>query len=376
MSLTNPNSVVTEERLSDFYQGILPYLGGMPDILANKFNKSDLYDINTEKTVGRWVDGRCLYQKVYTDSQYMPINIKSKVKEDKLGSGEKDSTLKALIPNVLGQVSNASASSVYASDAYLPWHAFDGNANDDWSCAKNDNDTWLQWTFDYPKYIKNFSIINTRSHGDRDIIPKVQLQGLNAYDEWEILYESEPNTTTFTITEAEIDSNKQDTLYFAVRFKQFRTNTNNLAYIGDFKVNGYDEIQYTFIQYTKTTDAPNSCIIGLDTDYSTTEKIVGTWIDGKPIYQKTISKTHQMKNNGAWRFDVPSNVDKFVDTTVNLILHIDNNDIAIIMKPYYESDSNYIMVNSDNLYIKRSILSENIYYTSEIITYQYTKTTD
>lgn len=28
MSLSNPTSVVTEERLSAFYQGILPYLGG------------------------------------------------------------------------------------------------------------------------------------------------------------------------------------------------------------------------------------------------------------------------------------------------------------------------------------------------------------
>ena len=41
------------------------------------------------------------------------------------------------------------------------------------------------------------------------------------------------------------------------------------------------------IQYTKTTDS--SIAIGSDTDYSTTEKIVGTWIDGKPLYQKTIS---------------------------------------------------------------------------------------
>ena len=43
---------------------------------------------------------------------------------------------------------------------------------------------------------------------------------------------------------------------------------------------------YVTIQYTKTTDQPIS--IGADTDYSTTEKVVGTWIDGKPVYQKTI----------------------------------------------------------------------------------------
>lgn len=41
------------------------------------------------------------------------------------------------------------------------------------------------------------------------------------------------------------------------------------------------------IQYTKTTDTATA--IGSANDYSTTEKIVGTWIDGKPLYQKTVT---------------------------------------------------------------------------------------
>lgn len=44
---------------------------------------------------------------------------------------------------------------------------------------------------------------------------------------------------------------------------------------------------YVTLRYTKTTDSAMS--IGAPNDYSTTEKIVGTWIDGKPLYQKTIS---------------------------------------------------------------------------------------
>lgn len=43
------------------------------------------------------------------------------------------------------------------------------------------------------------------------------------------------------------------------------------------------------LQYTKIADNPVS--IGNDTDYSTTEKIVGTWIDGKPVYQRTVTFT-------------------------------------------------------------------------------------
>lgn len=45
------------------------------------------------------------------------------------------------------------------------------------------------------------------------------------------------------------------------------------------------------LQYTKTTDAANSFKYASENDYSTTEKIVGTWIDGKPLYQKTLTGT-------------------------------------------------------------------------------------
>ena len=41
------------------------------------------------------------------------------------------------------------------------------------------------------------------------------------------------------------------------------------------------------LQYTKTTDTAGSFNPSTETDYSTNETVVGTWIDGKPIYQKT-----------------------------------------------------------------------------------------
>ena len=44
---------------------------------------------------------------------------------------------------------------------------------------------------------------------------------------------------------------------------------------------------YVTIQYCKTSDASNSYNYAGENDYSTNEKIVGTWIDGKPLYQKT-----------------------------------------------------------------------------------------
>lgn len=52
-----------------------------------------------------------------------------------------------------------------------------------------------------------------------------------------------------------------------------------------------DSIYTVTIRYTKTTDAANSFNYADENDYSTSEKIVGTWIDGKPIYQKTFTAT-------------------------------------------------------------------------------------
>lgn len=53
---------------------------------------------------------------------------------------------------------------------------------------------------------------------------------------------------------------------------------------------------YVTVKYTKTTDSANSFKYGDPNEYSTTEKIVGTWIDGKTLYQKTIN-TGALPNN-------------------------------------------------------------------------------
>jgi len=71
MPLTNPNKIVTEERLSEFYGQILPYMGGMPEVLANKFSKGDLYSTD-EKMIGQWIDGKPLYQKTVTTGGNVP----------------------------------------------------------------------------------------------------------------------------------------------------------------------------------------------------------------------------------------------------------------------------------------------------------------
>lgn len=199
MSLTNPNKVITEERLSEFYQGILPYLGGMPEALANKFNKSDLYSTD-EKIVGCWTDGKPVYQKVISSTS--PTS--DDVKYISVGTG-------------------ISVDKFISINAML----YDGAGN-------------------IP-----FSGVSAAEISFGATLTGIRVTAFNNIDG---VY---PNTVGIK--------------------------TNVSWWQGDPII--------VIVKYTKTTDAANSFKYGSETDYSTTEKIVGTWIDGKPLYQKTFTGT-------------------------------------------------------------------------------------
>lgn len=65
------------------------------------------------------------------------------------------------------------------------------------------------------------------------------------------------------------------------------------------------------LQYTKTTDTTSPVEYASPNDYSTSEKIVGTWIDGKPIYQKTVNCGTSI---GVINHNI-ANIDKVVDAS-------------------------------------------------------------
>lgn len=185
MSVQNPERVVTKQDLADFYGQILPYLGGMPEILANKFSKSDMYSTD-EKMIGQWIDGKPLYQKVIS----------------------------------FGALPNNTTKSVAHEISSIDFIA-------DYSCVASNGTVFMS----IPKSVP--------SEGNAGGI------GINC-----------------TKTNVEITTSIDRSSY---------TTT------------------YVTIKYTKTTDSAVS--IGNDTDYSTDEKIIGTWIDGRPIWQKTVSGT-------------------------------------------------------------------------------------
>ena len=65
---------------------------------------------------------------------------------------------------------------------------------------------------------------------------------------------------------------------------------NNIIYrpfpYGTQYTNG---IAYIFIKYTKSTDTASDYHMASPYEFSTNETLIGTWIDGSPVYQKTIT---------------------------------------------------------------------------------------
>lgn len=269
MSLTNPDKVVTEQRLSEFYGQILPYLGGMPEAVANKFSRSDIYN-TSERIVGQWVDGKPIYQKTFV------INTT-------ISNGTEIGT----IPNLeevidvfgFGQLPNTS------------------------------NNNWIPICY-----------------------AMVGGGGAEA-------------TTVYV-------DNSTKKLYFV----NSRTELN------------YIKSRFT-IRYTKTTDSATA--IGVDTDYSTDEKIVGTWIDGKPLYQKTISCGTLPNATTKLIAHTITNLDKII--TVNGFAHSTDSILSLPFTSTVSVGAN-ITCYVEGTNIKIITGSNRTVFTVSYVTLQYTKT--
>lgn len=93
------------------------------------------------------------------------------------------------------------------------------------------------------------------------------------------------------------DSNGTSTSNAILKINSFLKTTGEIyAYIGEDYQSTYaiNRIRIT-LRYTKTTDVAGSgnwTPLGKPTvHYSTEEQVIGTWIDGKPLYQKTVDQT-------------------------------------------------------------------------------------
>lgn len=150
-----------------------------------------------------------------------------------------------------------------------------------------------------------------------------------------------------------------------------RTGTDRSAFSG-----------YAIIQYTKTTDTAGSGYWATNGDraihYSTTEQVIGTWVDGKPLYEKTVyfgslSSGEQTVTMGLSNPNVIANI--FIRAQVPsgawCVLPMAYLDSTTTSR--YGAMADGYNANTDKVTIN---IGSSRSFTSGYITIQYTKTTD
>ena len=107
--------------------------------------------------------------------------------------------------------------------------------------------------------------------------------------------------------------------------------------------------------------------IKIDSDYSTDEQVIGTWIDGKPIYQKTVDLINPVTiSSTSW---VP--ISAFPVTNIDLVikavgLQKSGNDAALF----------WLNCGKGTSYLQFIVARDNSNAGARFITVQYTKITD
>lgn len=108
-------------------------------------------------------------------------------------------------------------------------------------------------------------------------------------------------------------------------------------------------------------------------DYSTSEKVVGSWIDGKPLYQKTVTGT--LEENNSW-YSVThnaTNVENVIDFTG--LAKKPNDDEWFRFNYFADANGGYILatISRQKIWLHNDSGKKNYTYA---ITFTYTKTTD
>ena len=322
MSLTNPNKLITEERLSDFYQQILPYLsrgveaGFTPvgTVIAVMGNSAPANYLACDGAVYNIVEYKEL--AAYFNSQFGSSNYFG-------GNG----TTTFAVPDLRGEFLRGTGTNSHTNQG---------------------------------------SGANVGVHQDAtDLLHWVR------YDENHYLGAKGNN-----ITENNVDSRHNGNLTVTGR-----------TYLNNSSTDNFDTDK-VFITARPTNTSVLYCIatkniyLNPSLDYSTDEKVVGTWIDGKPLYQKTVD-INRASTSGVEASTVTntSNVSKILffeyqtilkDTTTfnGLVIATSGSGISRVRGNIDIGVINLFHLCTIESWITNSSI-ENIY-----VTIQYTKTTD
>lgn len=226
------------------------------------------------------------------------------------------------------------------------------------------------WTDGKPLYEKTI-IADNLSSGDNTILHGISNLDVIASEKSVLWY----NNDSFVPLPAISTSSG-----WSSRTRDF-SSTSYVVEIGSAAASYADKC-YTTLQYTKTTDQAGS---GQWTPqgvpavhYSTDEKVIGTWIDGKTVYEKTITTTLPNISGSAMVthiVDISSlNTDKIIDYDC-IIYQIVNNETIFVKTTYITNANGHLKVNVNGTAGAINILTNANAYSNcdAVIKIRYTK---
>ena len=322
-----------------------------------------LYDMK-EKVIGKWINGKPLYQKVgEIDTSIV----------DKIVYQSKNPYV-SIIPSMnQDETDEIKITAAGNSENNPPYRAFDKSYTGYEVCwYHNASPTWVQVQFKIePKKINKIKIgqeISTPRFFKTYII-----QGSNDGTTYtDIATFVENYHSAGQIYEHTFD-NENSYSYYRIYFPDNGDTGVGVSVeeIDLFEIDYTDVITY----YTKTADEENSFNIGMveninleqnidfSSIYSTDERIVGSWINGKPIYQKTLIISD-------FNFSQSKDFTNDLFTEIELILGGEMYDTTSSTIRFVHADARKISSNTIRLYNTSSWDSIDAY------TLRYTKTTD
>lgn len=107
--------------------------------------------------------------------------------------------------------------------------------------------------------------------------------------------------------------------------------------------------------------------------YSETEREIGVWIDGKPVYEKTLKITPVALSNGS---TIPHGISNLgIVVSSDMVMHRSNGEFVLPYTSNYNKTSNFIITSTDLTFVSSDTWGSSDYI-NLYVTLRYTKSTD
>lgn len=364
-------------------------------------NRSDIYS-EEERMIGRWTDGKPLYQKTYRNIRV--TNNADNVVDSNFGTDKNicthDIEFRGISGNYRSDYNTSVDDTLYSNNnGQLVYYFYKSGS---WSQLFDTVDITIQYTktTDQPGsgflpedpqmvmmsdyYSEDEQVVGRWTDG-KPLYQKVVRGNFNgAYNTTVAIYYDDISSGIEVVHKLEAYAMYQYGSDTSSRtwFKNNYTVNNNINFLCAISIAGryinlvlsnpdwatmYD--YYMIIQYTKSTDAPGTGptkgnLIYLPALYSEEEREVGVWTDGKPLYQKTFVGNINLETSTWTELGSVANVEELV---------------------FIKGTVDYGTGVTEEPYIRGRYYSGKVYYyTNQLvpgtghgnITIQYTKTTD